>query len=55
MEKTARAERPSEDYRRLPPRITPEEMIPLQPVVHVPHDPREGDDDAWRIRGGTTA
>ncbi|GID92053.1 hypothetical protein Adi01nite_14650 [Amorphoplanes digitatis] len=55
MEKTARAERPAEDYRRLPPRITPEQMIPVQPVLHVLQDPREGDEDAWRIRLGWTA
>ena len=42
-----------DDFRRLPPRVTPEEMVPLQPVVHVLHDVREGSDDTeWRVRTG---
>ncbi|MEU7905393.1 hypothetical protein [Actinoplanes sp. NPDC049118] len=52
MEKTARAERTREDYRRLPPRITPEQMIPLQPVLHLLQDPREGSDNDWHVRMG---
>lgn len=43
------------DFRHLPPRITPDEMIPLQPVVHIVHDPREGgSDNDWHIRMGWT-
>jgi hypothetical protein len=41
-----------EDFRRLPPRVTPEEMVPLQPVLHVLQDPREGTDNEWHIRMG---
>jgi hypothetical protein len=52
METTARAERTREDFRRLPPRITPEQMIPLQPVLHVLQDPREGSDNEWHVRMG---
>lgn len=55
MEKTERAERTREDYRRLPPRITPEQQIPLQPVLHVLHDPREGGDNDWPVRMGWVA
>jgi hypothetical protein len=43
-----------EDFRRLPPRVTPEQMVPLQPVLHLLQDPREGTDDEWRIRLGWT-
>jgi len=42
----------SEDFRRLPPRVMPEQMVPLQPVPHPVQDPREGTDDEWRIRLG---
>jgi hypothetical protein len=41
-----------EDFRRLPPRITPEEMVPVQPVVRTPQDPQVGTEDEWRIRMG---
>jgi hypothetical protein len=41
-----------EDFRRLPPRITPEEMVPVQPVAHPVHDPQVGTADEWRIRMG---
>jgi hypothetical protein len=41
-----------EDFRRLPPRVTPEQIVPLQPVVHVLHDPREGSDTEWQVRMG---
>jgi hypothetical protein len=47
-----RPERDREDFRRLPPRVTPEQMIPLQPVLHLLQDPREGTDDEWHIRMG---
>jgi hypothetical protein len=43
-----------EDFRRLPPRVTPEQMVVLQPVLHLLQDPREGTDDEWRIRLGWT-
>jgi hypothetical protein len=41
-----------EDYRHLPPRVTPDEMIPVQPVARPVQDPTAGDDDQWRIRLG---
>jgi hypothetical protein len=43
-----------EDFRRLPPRVTPEQMVPTQAVEHPRQDPREGTDDEWRIRLGWT-
>ena len=48
-----RAVRSREDFRQLPPRITPEQMIPLQAVPHLVQDPREGvDTDEWHVRMG---
>jgi hypothetical protein len=41
-----------EDFRHLPPRITPEQTIPLQPVVHVLYDPRDCSESEWRVRHG---
>jgi hypothetical protein len=42
-----------DDFRQLPSRVTPEQMVPLQPVVHVSHDPCEGvNDTEWRLRTG---
>jgi len=49
-----RAVRSREDFRRLPPRVTPEQMMPLQAVLHILQDPREGTDDEWRLRMGWT-
>jgi hypothetical protein len=54
VENKERAVRSREDFRQLPPRITPEQMIPLQAVLHLLQDPREGTDDEWRIRLGWT-
>ena len=47
-----KVEKKREDFRRLPPRVTPEQMVPLQPVVHVLQDPREGDEAGWDVRMG---
>jgi hypothetical protein len=53
VEKSERSVRTREDFRRLPPRVTPEQMIPLQPVLHAVQDPRGGsDDNEWHIRMG---
>ncbi|GGQ60002.1 hypothetical protein [Couchioplanes azureus] len=41
-----------QDFRHLPPRITPEEMVPVQPVVQAVHDPMNGDIDDWHVRQG---
>jgi len=41
-----------EDYRHLPPRVTPDEVVPMKPVVRAAYDPALGDDDQWRIRLG---
>lgn len=41
-----------EDFRQLPPRVTPEEMVPVQPVARPVQDPQVGTDDEWRIRMG---
>lgn len=41
-----------EDYRHLPPRVTPDEVVPMHPVVRTELDPTNGDDDQWRIRLG---
>ncbi len=47
-----RAVKNREDYRRLPPRITPDEVVPMKPVVRTSFDPTNGDDDQWHIRLG---
>jgi hypothetical protein len=47
-----RAEHDREKFRRLPPRITPEQMVPLQTVSHPTHEPSAGTDDELRIRMG---
>ncbi len=52
MQIEERAARSREDFRRLPPRVTPEQMIPLQAVPHPRQDPREGSDNEWHIRMG---
>jgi hypothetical protein len=52
MEQKEPAARTREDYRHLPPRITPEEMIPLQAVVRAREDVPQGTEDEWRIRMG---
>lgn len=53
MENRERAARSREDFRRLPPRVTPEQMIPVQPVLHLLHDPRPGTDTEWRLWTGS--
>jgi hypothetical protein len=55
VDKRERTELSREDFRRLPPRVTPEQMIPLQAVVHVHHEPRVGTEDEWHIRTGAVA
>ncbi|MEV8503711.1 hypothetical protein AB0368_02645 [Actinoplanes sp. NPDC051475] len=55
MEKDEPAEKTRDDYRRLPPRISPDEMTTMQPVEHAVDDPTNGDDDQWHIRRGWTA
>ncbi|PRY32898.1 hypothetical protein [Pseudosporangium ferrugineum] len=52
MEKREPAARSREDYRHLPPRVTPDEMIPVVPVVHTVDDPTNGDKNQWEIRHG---
>ncbi|MGA5298697.1 hypothetical protein ACPCHT_02140 [Nucisporomicrobium flavum] len=49
-----RAVKSREDYRHLPPRVTPEQIVPVKPVVHPVFDPTDGDDDQWNIRHGWT-
>jgi len=53
IERVEADEQGRDRFRQLPPRITPDEMIPLQPVPHLLQDPREGDsDNDWHIRMG---
>ncbi|MEV6600755.1 hypothetical protein AB0M36_28490 [Actinoplanes sp. NPDC051346] len=52
MEKREQENEPEQDYRHLPPRITPEEMVPVQPVVQAVHDPMNGDINDWHVRQG---
>lgn len=44
--------RPEPDYRHLPPRITPEEMVPTQPLVRTYADPPAGTEDERQLRTG---
>ena len=55
MDNRERAVRRREDFRRLPPRVTPEQLVPVQPVLHLLYDPREGTDSGWHIRMGWAA
>ena len=41
-----------EDYRQLPPRVTSDEMVPVQPIVHAVDNAQVGTEDEWRIRMG---
>jgi hypothetical protein len=43
---------PEPDYRHLPPRITPDEMVPVQPVVRTYAEPQAGTDTEWQLRMG---
>jgi hypothetical protein len=55
MRERVRAAKSREDYRHLPPRVTPEQVVPLKPVVHPVYDPTNGDDNQWHIRLGWAA
>lgn len=44
--------RPEPDYRHLPPRITPDEMVPTQPLVRMYEDAPAGTDTERAIRTG---
>lgn len=52
MTKQETAETGRERFRRLPERITPEQMVPLQDVSGPTQEPQVGTDDEWRIRMG---
>jgi hypothetical protein len=41
---------PEPDYRRLPPRITADEMIETQPLVQAVQRAEAGNDTEWEIR-----
>jgi hypothetical protein len=41
-----------EDFRKLPPRITQEEMVPVQPIVRADQEVQVGTNDEWQIRMG---
>jgi hypothetical protein len=43
---------PEPDYRHLPPRIAPEEMVPTQPVARMYEDPPAGTETERQIRTG---
>ncbi len=45
-------EEPRPDYRHLPPRVTPEEMVAVQPVARTYQDPPAGTDTEREIRTG---
>jgi hypothetical protein len=55
MDKAKPEEQPRERYRHLPPRITQDQMIPLQAVVRVRDDVQQCPDDEWHIRMGAVA
>ena len=52
MENEERVARSREDFRQLPPRVTPEQMVPVQPVPHARQDPTEGAEREWPVRMG---
>ena len=41
---------PEPDYRHLPPRITPEEMVPTQPVARAYDGPTDGTETDRQLR-----
>jgi hypothetical protein len=43
---------PGSEYRRLPPRITPDEMVPVQPLVRVDSEADVGTYTEWQLRAG---
>ncbi len=53
MESEQRETAPEPDYRHLPPRITPEQMVPVQPVARTYDEvPGAGTDTEREIRTG---
>lgn len=42
--------KPRADFRRLPPRVTPDEMVPVQPLVQAVQRAEAGNDTEWEIR-----
>ncbi len=51
MEKRDEPVRPAEqDFRHLPPRVTPEEMTTVQPVVQAVCHPSVGTETEWELR-----
>jgi hypothetical protein len=52
MEPDAPETPPEPDYRHLPPRITPEEMVPTQPLVRTYEDWPAGSEDERQLRTG---
>jgi hypothetical protein len=40
------------DFRHLPPRVTPEEMVEVKPVVHAVAEPVIDNQTEWMIRHG---
>lgn len=43
-------EEPRSEFRRLPPRVTPEEMVETQPLVRAVPRAEVGNDTEWEIR-----
>ena len=43
---------PERDYRHLPPRVTPDEMVEVQPLVQAVQRAEAGNDTEWEIRKG---
>ena len=41
---------PERDYRHLPPRITPDEMVEVQPLVRAVQRAEVGNETEWEIR-----
>jgi hypothetical protein len=49
-----RSEPGRERFRQLPPRVTPEQQIPLQAVLHLRQDRQDGEPGTWAVRMGWT-
>jgi hypothetical protein len=43
---------PRAKFRRLPPRVTQDEMVPVQPVVHAVDNAAVGSETEWNLRTG---
>jgi hypothetical protein len=43
---------PRAKFRHLPARITPDEMVPVQPVVQAVSRPAVGSEEEWQLRAG---